>query len=262
MTDVLNVTKNQLTKAETELDLADILVQQVITQPEEYFIENKSLRKKFLINQPKKLAGGDGLYISSAKNKTLIVAFDAPGNGAAGGLLSSQIYKLLNDLIKNHNLQSPSLILNQLEISLLNLFPAGAPFSDGINMAICLYDASLKTLTFAGANMDLFIAHKQGQTTLLGMAKSILNSEASVEYSNTDIETVRGKNFYLCTRGFWEQLGGFENRPLGKGSFEKAIESLTSQPLTEHDKVLGKILQDWKGGNDQDEDILVFGFGF
>ena len=262
LSEILSETKNQLTKAQTELDLADLLVQEIIANPRESFADNKSIRKKFLIHQPKNMAGGDGLFITTEKYKTFITVFDTPGYGAAGGLLGTRIYKLVEELVKEHHILSPNLILNQLEMNLLNLFPAGVPFTGGINMAVCLYNSTEKTITFSGANMDLFMVQKGLLQKYQGASKSLIDSANPFEFTNTEIEVGRGTNMYLSTEGYWLQKGGRDHRPLGKLTFEKTVESLSPQPIIEHEQVLEKIFNDWQGGNEQDDDVLVLGIGF
>ena len=262
ITEVLSATKDELTLAQTELNLADLLVQEIITHPNESFAANKSIRKKFLIHQPKNMAGGDGLYIAVEKYKTFIAVFDAPGYGAAGGLLSTRIYKLLEELVMEHHILLPNLILNQLELNLLNLFPAGVPFSGGINMAVCLYNSTEKTITYSGANMDFFVVQKGRLYNHKGATKSLLDSSNTIEYVNSEIDVGRGTNIYLSTEGYWLQKGGRDYKALGKSAFEKTVESLSSQPIIEHEQVLNKIFNDWKGGNEQDDDVLVLGLGF
>jgi hypothetical protein len=262
ITDILSATKDQLTKAQTELNLADLLVQDIISHPDESFALNKSIRKKFLIYHPKHMAGGDGLYITVEKYKTFIAVFDTPRYGAAGGLISTRIYGLLEELVKKHRILSPELVLNQMEINLLNLFPAGVPFSGGVNMAVCLYDSTQKTITYSGSNMDLFIVQKGVLEKQYGAAKSLIDGSDSLEYTNSEINISRGTNIYLSTEGYWLQQGGIEHRALGKTSFEKTIVSLSSQPIIEHQQVLTKIFNDWKGGNEQNDDVLVMGLGF
>ena len=262
ITDVLAATKDQLTEVQTELNLADLLVQEIITHPDEVFATNKSIRKKFLIHQPKNMAGGDGLFIAVEKYKTFMVVFDTPGFGAAGGLLSTRIHKLIEELVTEHRILSPNLILNQLEINLLNMFPAGVPFSGGVNMAVCLYNSTEKTITFSGANMDLFIVQKGVLHKHQGAAKSLIDSGIPIEYDNSVVDVGRGTNIYLSTEGYWLQKGGHDHRPLGVSAFEKALESLSSQPIVEHEQVLNKIFNDWQGGNEQDDDVLVLGLGF
>ncbi len=84
LSEILSATKDELSKAHTELNLADLLVQEIISHPDESFAANKSIRKKFLIHQPKNMAGGDGLFLAVEKYKTIIAVFDTPGYGAAG----------------------------------------------------------------------------------------------------------------------------------------------------------------------------------
>jgi hypothetical protein len=262
ITEVLSAAKDELNLVQTELNLADLLVQEIINHPNESFTANKSIRKKFLIHQPKNMAGGDGLYIAVEKYKTFIAVFDAPGYGAVGGLLSTRIYKLLEELVTEHHILLPNLILNQLELNLLNLFPAGVPFSGGISMAVCLFNSTEKTITYSGANMDLFVVQKGSLYNHKGAAKSLLDSSNTIEYVNSEIDVGRGTNIYLSTKGYWLQKGGHDNKALGKSAFEKTVESLSSQPIIEHEQVLNKIFNDWKGGNEQDDDVLVLGLGF
>lgn len=262
LSELLEETKEKLFKAETEHDLSDILVEHTIIRPEDSFDANKSIHKKFLIHQPKMLTGGDGLFISSTKQKTIIAVFDAPGYGATGSLLSSLIYSQLNDLIRNHKIESPDLLLTQLEINLLQTFPAGVPFTGGISIGVCLYNASRKVISFAAANMELFSVQKGILHHCNGSGQSMLGEKEAQDYELNEVDVSRNSNFYLCTSGFWNQYGGHDNKPLGKASFEKAIEALSKQHITEHEAVLNKILNDWKGGNEQNDDILVLGFGF
>lgn len=262
LSELLEETKEKLFKAETEHDLSDILVEHTIIRPEDSFNANKSIHKKFLIHQPKMLTGGDGLFMSSTKQKTIIAVFDAPGYGATGSLLSSLIHSQLSDLIRNHKIESPDLILTQLEINLLKTFPAGVPFTGGISIGVCLYNASRKVISYAAANMELFSVQKGILHHINGSLQSMLVEEEPQEYELTEVDVSRNSNFYMCTTGFWNQHGGHDNKPLGKASFEKTIESLSKQHITEHEVVLNKILNDWKGGNEQNDDILVLGFGF
>jgi hypothetical protein len=176
--------------------------------------------------------------------------------------LSSLIYSQLDELVRHHRIESPDLILKQLGPNLSKKFPAGIPFTDGINIGVCLYNSSRKILSYASANMELFTVQKGIQHSIHGAQDSLLLKDGTQDYELIEIDIVRHSNFYLCTDGFWNQQGGYDNKPLGKSSFEKTIESLSGQPIIEHGSVLSKILSDWKGSNEQNDDILVLGFGF
>ena len=260
LTELLNNTRQHLINAETELDLADILTGQIVPQPDKVFANNFSLANKFLIYQPQQLASGDGLYMAAVQDKTVLAIFDTPQHGATGALLCGHIYHLLDDLVKNHHVISPSLLLTQLEAALHNVFPAGVPFAGGISIGICLIDEKARKLMYAGAQMALYMVYKGVVNKTTGSLTSLLLTDENTTYDNIELATAKGMYFYLSTDGYWLQTGGTQQKPLGEEAFGKTLESLSLQPLAEHEQVLTKIFTDWKGGNDQDDDVLVIGF--
>jgi len=262
LSEVISQKQNELVSKQAELDLADILAQEVIIKPEKCYEENKSIRNKFLFYQPNKLSGGDGLFMASSKRNTVVAIFQVPGSGAVGGLLSSRVYELLNKLVNQHSILSPLLILKQLEVSLDDTFPAGMPFSNGIKIGVCLYDATEKIISFSSANMELFIVQKGLARSLTGSESSLQSTPDKVDYGLSEVKVSKGMNFYLSTSGIWQQEGGQSRKALGKETFIKTIESLSSQPIINHGSVISKILNDWKGGGEQNADILVIGFRF
>lgn len=262
LSELLVNTRQQLTELQTEMDLSGILVQHNILKPESFFDVNKSIRRKFLINLPKALSGGDGFYIQSVKQQTVIAVFDAPGYGVSGGLLSSQITSQINDLVVKHNIFSPASLVKQLESNIRSLFPAGIPFIGGVKIGVCLYNSAEKTLSYAGAKITLYAIHKGIMNRYRGEQLVVLDNDNQIDLSNTTMDVLKGMNFYLSTNGFWDQVGGHEYKPLGVDAFEKALESMYPQPVKDHGAILTKIFSDWKGANEQIDDVIVFGFGF
>lgn len=262
LAEVLSSTKMQLAHAETELALADILAQHVMHNSDVPFDNNKVLPNKFLIQQSKNLSSGDGVYLETLNKKTIIIVYDTPGDGASGGLLNHQVFSFIDNLVKKQEILSPNLLLHQIEDKITKLFPAGVPFAGGINMAICLYDNSTNKMLYAGANMDLYMVYKASLTTYSGAETGILQEGNNTNFQITEIRITAGMNFYLCTKGFWQQIGGHENKPLGKEAFEKTLTSCSSQTLAEQEQILLKIFSDWQGRNEQTDDMLVLGFAF
>ena len=260
LTGVLNKTKAELVSAQTELSLADILVQQEIISPDQYFTANKSLRRKFLINQPRELASGAGLFLHTIKHSTLFAIFNSASSGASGGLLAVQIYHQLDELVKNLNITSPALILEQLEDKLSALFPAGIPFAGGISCGIGLYNSTERTITYCGANIDLYRVQNSTHELYSGGDEPILIGATKGVMENRLIEVGRGSNFYLSSAAYWQQEGGHEYKALGRESFEKTIVSIEKQNAEEQQRVLSKVFEEWRGGNEQNSDVLVFGF--
>ena len=262
LAEVLNSTKQELVSAETALDLSDILVNKIIPQPDEFFDSNKSIRKKFFLNQPMKLSGGAGLFIATKKNITIVASFNSLNAGAAGGLLSSNVYQLLDEIVNHLNILTPSIILKQLESKIKELFPAGIPFSGGVNAAVIAYDSTEKTLSYSGANFPLFRMTNGSVQKYTGQKNSLLVEEESREFGNEVTDIAKGMRFYLSTDSFWTQHGGHDYKPFGESAFITAIESVASQSIEQQSKVLRKIYTEWLGGGEQEGDLLVFGCEF
>jgi hypothetical protein len=262
LTEVLNKTKKELVKAETALDLSDILVNKIIPKPDEFFDSNKSIRKKFLLYQPMKLSGGAGLFMVTKKNVTIVATFNSLNAGAAGGLLSSNVYQLLDEIVNHLNILTPSIILKQLESKIKELFPAGIPFSGGVNAGVIAYDSSEKTISYSGANFPLFRLANGEIQKYAGQKNSLLVEEESREFGNEVTDIAKGMRFYLSADSFWSQHGGHDYKPLGEAAFVTAIESLAGQSIEQQSEVLAKIYAEWLGGGDQEGDLLVFGCEF
>ena len=186
--------------------------------------------------------------------------FSSSNTGASGGLLAGQIYHQLDELVKNLGISSPALILEQLEQQLNKFFPAGVPFAGGISCGVCLYNNSDRTITFSGAKLDLFEVENSNLTRYKGLADPLLHDALVKQYDNAVISIERGSNFYLCPETYWLQQGGHEFRTLGRESFEKTILSMARQSPEEQQQILNKVFEEWRGGNEQYGDVLVFGF--
>ena len=252
----------QLARYRTEHDLADILGQYVVPNPEQIFKTHKFVRQKFMLYMPQRLIGGDGLFMHTSKQLNLLVVYEAPGEGVTAGLFNARVFSLLKGLAVNNNIMAPNLLLNQLEAALLNEFPAGMPFAEGLRIAACLYNNQQKSLAFAAAGMELYVVRQGILNTVRGRPAAIPASDDQAPFEVFEEQVSKGMHCYLSTDGFWQQTGGKEHKPLGRKAFENAIESLWSQPVKDQEAVLRKILLDWKGSREQDDDILVVGFGF
>lgn len=257
----LNQSKAHIIELETQLNLSDILVNKVLISSQEYFEDNKSLHKKFLVDLPAALSSGAGLFLKTRRNHTIISVFKGPAIGAAGGLISNHIYQSIEAIVSHLTIFSPALILEELEQKLTTLFPVGVPFTGGIEIAVCSYDSIEKKILFSGAGIPLFETRKGVVQKFESSKSSLLDNESHHIFQNEVISVEKGSNYYLSTTSFWRQPGGHNYKPLGENSYRKTIESMTRQPLVGHKLVLEKLYSEWLGSNEQEADVLIFGFG-
>jgi serine phosphatase RsbU (regulator of sigma subunit) len=76
-------------------------------------------------------------------------------------------------------------------------------------------------------------------------------------FLNTKLELIKGDRFYLFSDGFPDQFGGELGKKFKKRPFKEVLLSIQEMGLVEQQNYLEYILQNWKQGREQTDDILV-----
>ena len=64
---------------------------------------------------------------------------------------------------------------------------------------------------------------------------------------------------YLFSDGYPDQFGGKKGKKFMVNQFRQLLLSIHKKPMEEQKRLLDKTLEDWKGAEDQVDDILVMG---
>mgnify|MGYP006305468049 CR=1 FL=1 len=64
---------------------------------------------------------------------------------------------------------------------------------------------------------------------------------------------------YLATDGFLDQIGAHTGLPLGKRRFQSVLASIQEQPMTAQKQALLAMFEDFKGEEEQRDDVTVVG---
>ncbi len=87
-----------------------------------------------------------------------------------------------------------------------------------------------------------------------------LYSESNVEYSNHKIAYNHGDIIYLFTDGYADQFGGAKDKKYSTARFKNLLIKNSNEDFATQEKNIRTEHQDWKGDNEQVDDILVIGF--
>jgi serine phosphatase RsbU (regulator of sigma subunit) len=102
-----------------------------------------------------------------------------------------------------------------------------------------------------------------------GELKQLKGDRQSLGYrsSNPDfpfqnhVLTVEGSmTSYLATDGLWDQIGTQTGLPLGKRRFQSVLSTILEQPMTAQKQALLSMFEDFKGEEEQRDDVTVVGF--
>jgi serine phosphatase RsbU (regulator of sigma subunit) len=174
---------------------------------------------------------------------------------------------LLYQIVVNEKNSEPDKILTKLHTAVQKVLKQEANNNkDGMDVAICAINPSLKTIEFAGVHRPLIIFSGNKMTEIKGNKVSIGGSFMPEKWrvDKHIIEYQNGDTLYLYTDGFGDQFNDAENPKKYTGRRMRTIlQEIQEEVLEESMEKQGDILlqehNSWKGNASQTDDILVVG---
>jgi serine phosphatase RsbU (regulator of sigma subunit) len=230
--------------------------------------------ESFILFKPRDKVSGDFYWFKSIEytnsggkkhKKYFISAIDCTGHGVPGAFLSMMSYNLLDNIVEQKKLYTPSRILDELHAGVRKtLRQKETANRDGMDMALCCYDPDKNVLEYAGAKNPLIYMQGGKIFRLKGNIKPIggviyEKSEES-KFTNNSIEINEPTTVYIFSDGYADQIGEETNRKLMTKFFRNLLAEIHHKNINEQKEILDHFLRKWQGNNDQVDDITVIGF--
>ena len=81
----------------------------------------------------------------------------------------------------------------------------------------------------------------------------------SKKYTNHRTQLKKEDMIYAFTDGYHDQYGGDKNTKFTAEQFQKTLMSIGDSKLSQQKLILDKMMEEWKGDNEQVDDMLVIG---
>lgn len=273
-TEEVELQKNEL--SQKNKDITDSInyakrIQNSMIPDEKLFVE--SFSDAFVIYQPRDIVSGDFFWIASVHtsddrnlNLKIVCAVDCTGHGVPGAFMSLIASELLNQTVKNKDVNSPADVLKFLNQRLpmaLNKNSAEKIY-DGMDISCCAIDLNNNKLYFSGANRPLWGVKKDGKFFELASTKASVGGYTSLEqeFDNHSFTFETGDRVYLFSDGYADQFGGEKNKKIGTKRFRELIQSTTEGTMNDQKSELLNFLNKWKGNYEQVDDIMIIGIQF
>lgn len=214
----------------------------------------------FLFYEPKDIVGGDFYWVAIKNGRVIIICADCTGHGVPGGFMTMMGINHLNNIIKEKGVTDPSMILLFLHYAIReSLKYSSESITDGMDISICSIDLESNLLEFAGARNKLY--YFQDKLEVIPPTKvSVGEDIADVHFEKHQITMRKGDRFYMCSDGYIDQFGG----PLGKRFGSKRLYELLNEinhlSIKEQGAIIEQTMKDWKGSEEQIDDITFMGF--
>ena len=225
------------------------------------------LPQSFVLWMPRDIVGGDFYFTDFFDEGCLIAVLDCTGHGIPGALMTMIAFSALKRVIRDDGCRRPGEILqrlNQIVKTSLHQETQYALSDDGLDIAICAVNFHTRQLTFAGAKLPLYYTYHAQLTRIHPDRHSIgyRRSQIDFVFREHEIPLQAGMNFYLCTDGYLDQLGGDPPRRFGSRRLEELLRTQSAQSFAVQREVLLQTFRAHQGDGKQQDDLTIFGMGF
>ncbi len=219
----------------------------------------------FVMFRPRDVVSGDFYWFADMRDthgELLLAAIDCTGHGVPGAFMSMVGNDLLNHTIHNRQLTDPGEILSQLHLEIRKALNQGETNNrDGMDMALISWNPVTKTLKFAGAKNPLIYV-QNGELFLYKGDKSAIGGEQQEKeriFTTHQFTIDQPTVCYLFSDGFQDQFGGPNNKKYMVKRLREFLLQNSPLLLAEQHQNLATEFEDWKGKEEQVDDVLVIG---
>jgi serine phosphatase RsbU (regulator of sigma subunit) len=267
----------------------EMFARQIMLQKEELTLKNKSITdsinyakriqtamlppyklfksifsSSFILFMPKDIVSGDFYWVNKLGNKIFISAVDCTGHGVPGAFMSIIGFELFRKITNIEGLSRPSDILNRLNDDFHEIFKDidNVVLRDGMDVAFCSIDKKDMILEFAGAFNPLYLIRDNKITEIKGDRFAIGLDEVNFReqtFKNHLIPIQKGDIIYIFSDGFADQFGGPDGKKYKYRRFRHLLLNLHQLPMEKQHEILENNVMEWRGEQDQVDDILVIG---
>jgi serine phosphatase RsbU (regulator of sigma subunit) len=231
-----------------------------------------------ILYRPKDIVSGDFYWMESLPPTPsqgggaicYLAVADCTGHGVPGAMVSMVGFQGLNKAVLEEKLTSPAAILQRLSDHVEEAFEkSGGSVKDGMDICLVAIDTKKRTVTYAGAHNALWILSSKQELPhanlreeengyrmfeLKADRRSIGGFMDAGSFTETTVELNEGDRLFLFSDGFADQFGGPQGKKMGS---KRMRETVREMALSGNLVALGAIFEDWKGKEEQIDDVTV-----
>ncbi len=213
----------------------------------------------FVIYRPKDIVSGDFYWCHEKDENIYLAVADCTGHGVPGSMISMMGINGLNSSLNDFGLNRPDEILNKLREKIVKAFRKEDNRKDGMDISLCRIDKSKNMLQFSGAHNNLYIIRNGELLELKADRQAIGYQDNMKDFCLHEMELLKGDKLYLFTDGYIDQFGGEKGRKLMKKAFKTLLVQYSKLSMSEMKYHLDRYFDEWKGSENQLDDVCVMG---
>jgi serine phosphatase RsbU (regulator of sigma subunit) len=218
------------------------------------------LGQSFVIYQPKDIVAGDFYWLEIKDDKVIFAVADCTGHGVPGAMVSVVCNNGLNRSVREYGLTRPNEILDKTRDIVIQEFDKSEEdVNDGMDISLVSLDFNSKILQWSGANNALIIVRGSEVIEIKADKQPIGKYVKAKPFTNHELELVKGDVIYAFTDGFHDQFGGPNGKKYLYKRFRELLLKNASLDMKTQQTNFVNVFNEWKGENEQVDDICIIG---
>ncbi|MFN5295587.1 MAG: SpoIIE family protein phosphatase [Flavobacteriales bacterium] len=214
----------------------------------------------FVFYRPKATVSGDFYWFANKGKKLMFAAADCTGHGVPGAFMSLVGHNALNQATKVY--YKPSQVLNTVNRLSAQALRANENHlvKDGMDIALCTIDKDTMELEFSGAQNPVYVVRAGELIELDGDGFSIgsyVNGER--EFTGKKMDLMEGDCLYTFSDGYADQFGGPSGKKFMRKQFRQLLLEIHTLSMEQQKEALMRRFDEWRGSQEQVDDVLVIG---
>jgi serine phosphatase RsbU (regulator of sigma subunit)/ligand-binding sensor domain-containing protein len=219
--------------------------------------------ESFIFYKPRDIVSGDFYWFEKLGDYFVIACADCTGHGVPGAFMSMICATLLYKIIEKKEVKSCNKGLEELDKELHKALRQeednGEKNSmDGMDIALISINLKDMVCDYAGAYRPLYLIRDNElsifNSNRLSVGGAYMKNKV---FEGEQIKIKKGDQIYLFTDGITDQFGGEKNKKFKRERLKKLFLENADYPMDVQKKNIEQAFNDWKGNNEQLDDVLV-----
>jgi len=272
-----NSFKNQFKNFEDSLERAKLV--QEATLPSRNTLDS-ILNDYMLFYQPREIISGDFYWVKEVDGKVFVAVADCTGHGVPAALMTMACINMLNFIQSTNNgIKAGEMVIKAHKLILDFLQEDDNDIHDGMDIGLCIIDREEMKINYIGAQRPLFFVSEAKEVarnsdyavSTYGVAndrflhkfKGGIQSLGSDNFNENlfehEFNFAEGDILYLYTDGLTDQFGGVDGKKFKTRRLIELIDAIHAIELNEQERVVEAFFSEWKGDNEQVDDVTLLG---
>ena len=217
----------------------------------------------FVLYLPKDIISGDFYWFKDLGSIKMIGVADCTGHGVPGAFLSIIGNELLSLFAESLEDMNPGELLELIDRRITrSLNQESNQRSDGMDIALISYETENGTIDYAGAYRPLVRVRNNELTVLKATRSSVggFSQKQAKRFANIKFKALPGDCYYMFSDGFQDQFGGQKKKKFMSRRLNNLLLEIHHLPMDQQKKKLLQTYFNWKGAEEQVDDISFVGF--